>query len=58
LAGNGLRAPLSVRNPLGGDVHTAAEAWIKAPPDSEYTAKSGMNVWKFRCAKLVSVFGG
>lgn len=59
LSGNGSGiAPLSVRNELGGDVHTAPEAWIMAPPDPEYSAATSVNVWKFRCANLVSHFGG
>lgn len=58
LANQVLFSPLTVKDGLGNDLHTAPEAWIMDEPDADYGAESGTREWVFEAAKMVSIHGG
>ena len=58
LAGTPLISPMAIKDGLGNDLHTAAEAWIMNEPDADYGTESGQREWVFEAAKMVSIHGG
>jgi hypothetical protein len=44
--------PLMVKNAMGYELHSAAEAWIKKPADSELGKEVGNREWVLDCAAL------
>lgn len=58
LADQVLFSPLTVKDGLGNDLHTAPEAWIMNEPDADYGAESGTREWLFGAADMKSIHGG
>lgn len=58
LTGEVLFSPMTIKDGLGNDLHTAPQSWLMNEPNADYGAESGTREWLFEAAKMVSIHGG
>jgi len=57
LSGAGV-VPVTVKDNSGTSLYIAPEAWIRKPPDSEFSREAGPREWILDCAELTMNVGG
>lgn len=55
--GTGVKT-IAVRDLNGLDLHKAEKAWIKKPPEADYSNEAGDREWVIRCKDLDTFSGG
>lgn len=58
LSGDIFFSPMTIKDGLGADLHTAPEAWIMSEPNADYSVETGIREWVFEAGDMKSFHGG